>query len=149
MKLLAGIALFLLCALAGESRSRRLQRRAQALLKLFELIREIGERQLAALVSFREGALRCPPSPEREQLIDLSRGRGPSMPLLTAEEQGALAAYARSETRSPAELRAERDALLALLRRSREQTAAELKSKGQVYRSVGYLTGVAALLLVL
>ena len=86
---------------------------------------------------------------EREQLMDLSRGRGPSMPLLTAEEQGALAAYARSETRSPAELRAERDALLALLQRSREQTAAEIKNKGQVYRSVGYLTGVAALLLVL
>ena len=45
--------------------------------------------------------------------------------------------------------RAERDALLVLLQRSREQTAAELKNKGQVYRSVGYLTGVAALLLVL
>ena len=44
---------------------------------------------------------------------------------------------------------AERDALLALLQRSREQTAAEIKNKGQVYRSVGYLTGVAALLLVL
>ncbi len=149
MKLLAGIALFLLCALAGESRSRRLQRRAQALLKLHELIREIGERQLTALLSFQESALRCPPSPEREQLMDLSRGRGPSMPLLTAEEQNTLAAYARSETRSPAELRAERDALLALLQRSREQTAAEIKNKGQVYRSVGYLTGVAALLLVL
>ena len=106
MKLLAGIALFLLCALAGESRSRRLQRRAQALLKLFELIREIGERQLTALLSFQESALRCPPSSER-------------------------------------------DALLALLQRSREQTAAEIKNKGQVYRSVGYLTGVAALLLVL
>ena len=149
MKLLAGIALFLLCASAGESRSRRLQRRAQALLKFFELIREIGERQLTALLSFQESALRCPPSPEREQLMDLSRGRGPSMPLLTAEEQSALAAYARSETRSPAALRAERDALLALLQRSREQTAAEIKNKGQVYRSVGYLTGVAALLLVL
>lgn len=149
MKLLAGIALFLLCAVAGESRSRRLQRREQALLKLHELIREIGERQLTALVSFREGALRCPPTPEREQLMDLSRGREPSMPLLTAEERNALAAYARSETRSPAALRAERDALLALLQRSREQTAAELKNKGQVYRSVGYLTGVAALLLVL
>ena len=149
MKLLAGIALFLLCALAGESRSRRLQRRAQALLKLFELIREIGERQLTALLSFQESALRCPPTPEREQLMDLSRGREPSMPLLTAEERNALAAYARSETRSPAALRAERDALLALLQRSREQTAAELKNKGQVYRSVGYLTGVAALLLVL
>ena len=149
MKLLAGIALFLLCALAGESRGRRLQRRAQALRKLHDLVHEIGERQLAALVSFREGALRCPSTPEREQLMDLSRGREPSMPLLTAEEQGALAAYARSETRSPAELRAERDALLALLQRSREQTAAEIKSKGQVYRSVAYLTGVAALLLVL
>ena len=149
MKLLAGIALFLLCALAGESRSRRLQRRAQALLKLFELIREIGERQLAALVSFREGALRCPPSWEREQLLELARGKEPSMPLLTAEEQSALAAYARSETQSPAALRAERDALLALFQRSREQTAAEIKNKGQVYRSVGYLTGVAALLLVL
>ena len=149
MKLLAGIALFLLCALAGESRSRRLQRRAQALLKLYELIREIGERQLAALLSFQESALRCPPSPEREQLLELARGKEPSMPLLTAEEQSALAAYARSETRSPAALRAERDALLALLQRSREQTAAELKNKGQVYRSVGYLTGAAALLLVL
>ena len=115
MKLLAGIALFLLCALAGESRSRRLQRRAQALLKLYELIREIGERQLAALLSFQESALRCPPSPEREQLLELTRGKEPSMPLLTAEEQSALAAYARSETRSPAALRAERDALLALL----------------------------------
>ena len=149
MKLLAGIALFLLCALAGESRSRRLQRRVQALLKLHELIREIGERQLAALVSFREGALRCPPSPEREQLMDLSRGRGPSMPLLTAEEQGALAAYARSETRSPAELRAERDALLTLLQQARDSTREELGRKGQVYRSVGYLCGVAVLLLVL
>ena len=149
MKLLAGIALFLLCALTGESRSRRLQRRAQALLKLYELIREIGERQLAALLSFQESALRCPPSPEREQLLELARGKEPSMPLLTAEEKSALAAYARAETRSPAALRAERDALLALLQRSREQTAAEIKNKGQVYRSVGYLTGAAALLLVL
>ena len=71
------------------------------------------------------------------------------MPLLTAEEQNALAAYARSETRSPAALRAERDALLALLSRNREQAKAELAGKGQIYRSVGYLTGVAALLLVL
>ena len=135
--------------LGGGKQEPPSERRAQALLKLFELIREIGERQLTALLSFQESALRCPLSSEREQLLELARGKEPSMPLLTAEEQSALAAYARSETRSPAALRAERDALLALLQRSREQTAAELKNKGQVYRSVGYLTGVAALLLVL
>ena len=149
MKLLAGIALFLLCALAGEGKSRRLSHREQTLRRLHELIREIGEKQLAALVSFRESALSCPPSPERELLLQLACGKEVSAPLLTAEERDGLKAYARAESRSSADLRTERDALLALLQRSREQTAAELKSKGQVYRSVGYLTGVAALLLVL
>ncbi len=149
MKLLAGIALFLLCALAGEGKSRRLVHREQTLLRLHELVREISERQLAALVSFREGALSCPPSYEWELLLKLAAGKEISAPLLTAEEQDSLAAYARAESRSPAALRAERDALLALLSRNREQAKAELAGKGQVYRSVGYLTGVAALLLVL
>ena len=66
MKLLAGIVLFCLCALAGEERARRLQRREKRLAKLHELILAIGDRQMNALVSFREGALLCPPSPERE-----------------------------------------------------------------------------------
>ena len=63
MKLWAGIALFLLCALAGESRGRRLQRRAQALRKLHDLVHEIGERQLTALVSFGRGP--CAARPRR------------------------------------------------------------------------------------
>lgn len=149
MKLLAGIALFLLCALAGEGKGRWLRRRAQTLLRLQELIREIGDRQLAALVSFQEGALVCPPSPERDQLLLLAKGKDTSLPLLTAEENDALTAYARSESRSSSILRAERDGLLALLRRSREQAETEFKSKGQVYRSVGYLCGAALLLLVI
>ena len=64
MKLLAGIALFLLCAITGEGKARRLQRREKTLSKLCELLQEIGERQQRTLVSFQEGALMCPPSPE-------------------------------------------------------------------------------------
>ena len=114
MKLLAGIALFLLCALAGEGKSRRLSHREQTLRRLHELVREIGEKQLATLVSFRESALSCPPSPERELLLQLVCGQEVSVPLLTAEERDGLAAYARAESRSSADLRTERDALLAL-----------------------------------
>ena len=71
------------------------------------------------------------------------------LPLLTDRELAALSAYARSRSRSLETLRAERDALLTLLEGEREQTHGELLHKGQVYRSVGYLGGVAALLLVL
>ena len=149
MKLLAGITLFLLCALAGEGRSRRLRRRAQTLLRVYELIHEIGDRQLTALMSFREGALFCPPSPERERLLLLANGTDAALPLLTGEENAALGAYARSESRSSSALRAERDGLLALLQRNREQAEEELQNKGQVYRSVGYLCGAALLLLVI
>lgn len=149
MKLLAGMALFLLCALAGEGRARRLQRRDQTLFRIFELIRDIGDRQLSGLISFQEAALRCPPSPERQLLLDLSQGRDTGGSLLTAEEMDRLSAYARSESRSVAALRAERDVLLELLQRERDRTHEDLTRKGQVYRSVGYLSGVAALLLVL
>ena len=149
MKLLAGIALFLLCALVGEGRSRRLLRREQTLRAFHELIRQIGERQLTALVSFREGALTCPPSPEREALLQLAGGGEPPMSLLTAEEKARVAAYARTESRSSVALRAERDELLSLMEKNRELAGAELLHKGQVYRSVGYLVGAAALLLVL
>ena len=149
MKLMAGIALFLLCALVGEGRSRRLLRREQTLLAFHELIRRIGEKQLTALVSFREGALTCPPSPEREALLQLASGGEPPVSLLTAEERARIAAYARSESRSAAALRAERDELLSLLEKNREQARADLLRKGQVCRSVGYLVGAAALLLVL
>ena len=91
----------------------------------------------------------CPPSPEREALLKLSGGDDACLSLLTAEESACLAAYARSESRSVAALRSEREALLALLQRERDRTREELGGKGQVYRSVGYLTGAAALLLVL
>ena len=149
MKLLAGIVLFCLCALAGEERARRLQRREKRLAKLHELILAIGDRQMNALVSFREGALLCPPSPEREELLKMSGGGESDMPLLTGEEKARLAAYARSDSRSVAALRSEREALLALLQQDGTRTREELTHKGQVYRSVGYLCGVAALLLVL
>ena len=149
MKLLAGIALFLLCALVGEEKSRRLARREKSLAVLHGLVREIGDRQLSGLVSFREGALRCSLSSERAQLLALAQGEEPQMPLLTREERASLAAYARLESRSAQALRAERDALLTLLERERERTREELQRKGQVYRSVGYLCGVAVLLLVL
>ena len=149
MKLLAGALLFLLCGLAGEGKARSLVRRERTLGKLHDLIREIGDRQLSGLVSFREGTLRCAPSPERDQLLALSQGKEADMPLLTAEELSALGAYARSESRSLEALRAERDGLLSLLQRERDQTREELSRKGQVYRSVGYLCGAAALLLVL
>ena len=149
MKLLAGIALFLLCALVGEGRRRRLLRREQTLCAFHELIRRIGERQLTALVSFQEGALSCPPSPERETLLQLAGGEEPPIPLLAAEERARIAAYIRSESRSSAALRAERDELLTLLEKSQEQAGAELLGKGQIYRSVGYLVGAAAMLLVL
>ena len=149
MKLLAGMALFLLCALAGEGRVRRLQRREQTLFRVYELIRDIGDRQLSGLISFQEAILRCPTSQERQLLLDLLQGRGTEDSLLTAEERDRLLAYARSESRSVAALRAERDALLELLQRERDRTRQDLLRKGQVYRSVGYLSGVAALLLIL
>ena len=149
MKLLAGVVLFLLCGLVGEGKARRLVRREQTLMGLWGLIREIGDRQLTGLVSFREAALRCPPSKMREQLLGLSAGEDADMPLLTAEERASLGAYARAQSRSVGALRAERDALLALLQQARDSTRQELLHKGQVYRSVGYLCGVAVLLLVL
>lgn len=149
MKLVAGALLFLLCGLAGEGKARRLIRRERTLVKLYELIKEIGDRQLTGLVSFREGAIRCPPSPERDQLLALAQGKEVDMSLLTAEERAALKAYVRSDSRSLEALRTQRDALLTLLRRERDQTKEELSRKGQVYRSVGYLFGVAVLLLVL
>ena len=149
MKLLAGALLFLLCALAGEGKARRLVRRERTLMKFHELIQKIGDQQLIGLVSFREGVLRCPPSMERDQLLSLAQGKEAELPLLTAEERSALAAYARSETRSVGELRSQRDALLILLRREQDRTREELSQKAQVYRSVGYLFGVAVMLLVL
>lgn len=149
MKLMAGLALFLLCALVGEGQARRLLRRERTLGKLCELIRQIGDGQLSGLVSFQEAALRCSPSPERDQLLALARSGEPMTPLLTAEERALLLAYARSESRSVSALRRERDALLALLQRERDRTREELSRKGRVYRSVGYLCGAAVLLLVL
>lgn len=149
MKLLAGLVLFLLCALAGEGQARRLLRRERTLGKLYELFREIGDRQLNGLVSFREAAMGCPPSPEREQLLAIMRGEETVTLLLTPEERAGILAYARSESRSASALRTERDALLALLRRERDRTREELSCKGRVYRSVGYLCGAAVLLLVL
>ena len=149
MKLTAGALLFVLCALVGEGKARRLSRRERTLLCLNGLIEEIGDRQLRLLVSFREAALRCPLSPERDQLLALAQGKEQDLPLLTAEERAALATYARSESRSAEGLRAERDALVSLLQREREHTHEELAHKGRVCRSVGYLCGAAALLLVL
>ncbi len=149
MKLLAGIALFLLCALAGESKARRLRLREQRLRSLSDLIRAVSDRQLTSLLSFGEALLGCSPSPEREQLLDLLHGKSLQMPLLTAEERDSLTAYAQSEKRSLAALREERDALLSLLGRERERAKEELAQKAQIYRSVGYLSGAAALLLVL
>ena len=149
MKLVAGALLFLVCALVGEGKARSLVRRQRTLAGFMELIREIGDRQLSGLVSFREGALRCPSSPERDQLLALTQGSEAELPLLTREERAALAAYARSESRSLEALRAERDGLLGLLQKGLDRTREELSHKGQVYRSVGYLCGAAALLLVL
>ena len=149
MKLMAGVLAFLLCALAGEGKARHLMRREQSLARLYGLLREIGDRQVSGLVSFREGTIRCPPSPERDQLLALARGEGPMTPLLTAEERASVLAYARSESRSVSALRRERDALLTLLQRERDRTREELSRKGRVYRSVGYLCGAAVLLLVL
>ena len=90
-----------------------------------------------------------PPSPEREALLELAGGKDPDLALLTVEERSSLAAYARSRSRSTAALQAERDRLLSLLQAAREQAGEERMRKGQVCRSVGYLCGVAALLLVL
>ncbi len=149
MKLLAGMALFLLCAMMGEGRVRRLQRREQTLTRLHGLLREIGERQLTGLASFREAAMRCPASPEREWLLTLLQDKEAQISLLTPEEAASISAYARSDNRSLAALRAERDALLTLLLRERDGVKEERRGKGQVYRSVGYLFGVAAMLLVL
>ena len=149
MKLLAGALLFLVCALVGEGKARRLSRREQTLLRLHGLIREIGDRQLASLVSFQEGALRCPPSQEREQLLAMAQGKETQTPLLTAEERTALTAYARAETRSLEALKTSRDELLALLWRERDRVREESTRKGQIYRSMGYLCGAAVLLLIL
>ena len=149
MKLLAGLALFILCALVGEGRARRLLRRERTIGKLHDLIQAIGDRQLTGLISFQEAALGCPPSPERALLLSLARGETSDSDLLTAEELTALRAYARSDSRSVSALRMERDALLAFLQKERDRTRQELSRKGQVYRSMGYLCGAAALLLVL
>ncbi len=149
MKLLAGLALFLLCALVGEGRARRLLRRERIIGKLHDLIQAIGDRQLTALTSFQEAALGCPPSSERALLLSLARGETSDSDFLTAEELAALRAYARSDSRSVSALRMERDALLAFLQKERDRTRQELSRKGQVYRSMGYLCGAAALLLVL
>ena len=149
MKLLAGLVLFVLCALMGEGRSRRLLRRERTLSRFCDLIGEIGDRQLGSLVSFREAALGCPASAERDQLLALLKREEPRIPLLTPEEQAHMVAYARLESRSLSSLRAERDALLALLRQSESSTKEERMGKGQVYRSVGYLFGVAVMLLIL
>ena len=149
MKLLAGTVLFLLCALAGEGRARCLRRRERLLSTIYELISDIGDRQQRALISFREGALLCPSSPERDQLLNMAAGVTVCLPSMTTEEKAKLAAYARSDSRSVSILRTERDALLCMLQQSRDRTREELAGKGQVYRSVGYLCGVAALLLVL
>lgn len=148
MKLMAGSMLFLLCALMGEGRARRLKRREQALGGLSDLIQAVSERQVGDLVPFREGLLSCPPSPAQEMLLRLLGGEE-TTPLLTAEEKARILTYARSESRSVGALRGERDALLAFLRKERDRTHQEIGHKGQVYRSVGYLCGAAALLLVL
>ena len=149
MKLLAGMMLFLLCAMAGEGKARRFLRREQALAGYQELIRSVGDRQLLTLIPFREAVLSCPASPEREQLMVLLQGSKREIPLLTSEEMRRLSAYARSESRSLAALRTERDDLLTMLQAARDSVKEERLRKGQVYRSVGYLFGVAALLLVL
>ncbi len=149
MKLLTGITLFLLCALIGEEKNRRIRRRERTLANLYDLIRQIGDRQLNGMVPFREGVTACPPSPERELLLDLADGNPAKAPLLTAEERTGLAAYARSESRSVRALRAERDELLSMLRQARDKTEEEMARKGQIYRSVGYLSGAGILLLLL
>lgn len=149
MKLLSGMALFLLCALAGEGRASRLRRRERTLDALCGLVRDIGQRQQRTLLSFREAALLSPPSPERSQLLELAAGAEDVLSLLTAEERSSLAAYARSETPSLAALCREREALLGLLEKAREAAREDLSRKGRIYRSVGYLCGAAALLLVL
>ena len=149
MKLLAGMMLFLLCGLAGERSARRLQRRRRTLTVLQDHIQQVRERQLTCLMSFREAVLSCPVSPEREGLLGLCGESREQLPLLTVEETKRLAAYARTESRSIATLRTERDALLTFLRQAKGRTGEELSTKGSVYRSVGYLLGAAALLLVL
>ncbi len=149
MKLLAGMMLFLLCALVGEGKARRLRHREQGLARVHELIRQIGDTQVRSLVSFREAALRCPASPERDELLKLSAKEAACLPLLTSEERACLAAYAQAGSWSLGALRQQQEALLALLQRERSRAKEELMHKGQVYRSVGYLCGAAILLLVL
>lgn len=149
MKLLSGLALFLLCGLAGESKARRLQHRERTLFRLYGLIREISDRQLSNLMSFREGALLCSPSPERDQLLRLESGETVPMPLLTMEERERVRSFARMESRSVAALRQERDALLTQLQQERNRAREELDQKGRIYRSVGVLCGAAALLMIL
>ena len=149
MKLAAGIVLFLLCGLAGEQKSRRLVRRSRALSNLGALIRQISDRQIGELIPFAKAAQGCPPSQERDYLLSLTGGQAAGIMPLTPEEEKHLLAYARRDSRSTADLKRERDGLLALLNRAAEGARQELQQKGQVYRSVGYLTGMAVLLLVL
>lgn len=149
MKLAAGIVLFLLCGLAGEQKSRRLVRRARALSNLGVLIRQISDRQLSELICFAKAAQGCPPSQERDYLLSLIGGQAAGIMPLTPEEEKRLLSYAHRDSRSTADLERERDGLLALLNRAAEGARQELQQKGQVYRSVGYLTGMAVLLLVL
>lgn|GEM_PF-2939290 len=148
MKLAAGIVLFLLCGLAGEQKSRRLSRRVHVLFALKSLIRQISDRQLCGLVSFREAARGCPASPEKELLLTLAAGQTAGPAPLSPEEAGRIRAYARRDSLSAADLERERDALLALLEGAEAAARQELQQKGQVYRSVGYLSGMALLLLV-
>ena len=149
MKLAAGILLFLLCGLAGEQKSRRLSRRAGTLAALETLIRQIGDRQLNELVSFEEGVRSCPPSPERDYLLSLVRGQAAGPALLAPEEEERLRTYARRDSRDTADLSQARDSLLDLFSKAAKDARREQRQKGQVYRSVGYLAGMAVLLLVL
>lgn len=148
MKLAAGVMLFCLCSLIGEQKRRGLLGRVRALEAYMALIRRITETQARELIPFFQAALRCPPSEEREALLQLARGETAPCPALTTEEREALSAFARREHRSLGDLRRETDALLAALEAAHERAKADYDQKGRVYGAIGYLSGLAVLLLV-
>ncbi|MBQ7278044.1 MAG: hypothetical protein IJR17_02445 [Clostridia bacterium] len=148
MKLAAGGVLFLLCVLMGEGASRKTARREQALGELILLLQRVGDRQQHSLCSYESALLQEPPSSLQRLLLSLLRGTPLECDYLTEEERNLVRDYARQQFPSLQEAGKSLNQLLHGLSAAQAQAAAQRQQKGRLYRSMGYLSGVAALLLV-
>lgn len=149
MKLTAGLMLFALCALMGERASRALSGRERTLGVMIGLIRRAGDRQIQNLCSLSSALKEEPAGPEQQWLLALSCGEiQPSFLPLSKEEEEGVRRFAALSIFSPQGLRQEQETLVKQLSAARQRAMAERAEKGRIYRSMGYLSGVAALLLV-